>query len=205
GRRAGDPSRLRDPTGRSDRSGRAARQRQRRGAAVSRNAGEHRGAGSRAGPAPDGKRGPAGTAAAADQARSPRAQPPETRDARAARGELMDQDVIHRFSFADAPIRGQWVRLSGSLEEAFQRQRYPVPARRLLAEMLAAVSLMADNVKLPGTVALQSRGNGPISTALAECRDRHLLRGLVRWREEAPEDGPGEAGRLDSEPALANL
>lgn len=119
----------------------------------------------------------------------------------------MDQDVIYRFSFADAPIRGQWVRLSGTLEEAFQRQRYPAAARRLLAEMLAAVSLMADNVKLPATVALQSRGNGPVSTALAECRDRHLLRGLVRWREEGEpfEDGHSEAGHLGSEPALSNL
>lgn len=118
----------------------------------------------------------------------------------------MNQDVIHRFSFANAPIRGQWVRLSGSLDEAFRRQNYPVPARRLLAEMLAAVSLMADNVKLPTTVALQSRGNGPVRTALAECRERHLLRGIVRWREDEELDADAmDAGHLGSEPVLSNL
>jgi molecular chaperone Hsp33 len=98
------------------------------------------------------------------------------------------------------------VRLSGTLTEAFRRQTYPEPARRLLAEMLAAVSLMADSLKFQGTVALQSRGNGPVSTALAECRAPNLLRGIVRWREAsslAPD--AMRAGTLGTEPALSNL
>lgn len=118
----------------------------------------------------------------------------------------MTQDVIHRFSFADAPIRGQWVRLSGTLTEAFQRRDYPEPARRLLGEMMAAVSLMADGIKFTGTVALQSRGDGPVSTALAECRDRNLLRGIVRWRTaDAVADQAMSAGPLGTEPALSGL
>lgn len=118
----------------------------------------------------------------------------------------MNQDVIHRFSFANAPIRGQWVRLSGTLSEAFERQDYPEPARRLLAEMLAAVSLMADGIKFQGTVSLQSRGSGPVGTALAECRDRNQLRGIVRWRAEETLEGEAmEAGPLASEPALSRL
>jgi molecular chaperone Hsp33 len=118
----------------------------------------------------------------------------------------MTDDLIHRFSFANAPIRGQWVRLSGTLTEAFRRKSYPEPARRLLGEMLAAVSLMADGIKFQGTVALQSRGNGPVSTALAECRDRSLLRGIVRFRDEGPRNPDGmHAGALGTEPALSNL
>ena len=118
----------------------------------------------------------------------------------------MNQDVLHRFSFANAPIRGQWVRLSATLVEAFQRQSYPEPARRLLAEMLAAVSLMADGIKFRGTVALQSRGTGPVSTALAECRERGLLRGIVRWREAAAMEADDmSAGALGTEPALSSL
>lgn len=119
----------------------------------------------------------------------------------------MSDDVIHRFSFADAPIRGQWVRLSGTLAEAFQRQHYPEPARRLLAEMLAAVSLMADGIKLQGKVALQARGQGAVTTALAECRDRSLLRGIVRWDDNAgePDEVDSSAGALGTEPALSSL
>jgi len=117
----------------------------------------------------------------------------------------MSNDVIHRFSFADAPIRGQWVRLRGTLADAYQRQSYPEPAQRLLAEMLAAVSLMADGIKFEGRVSLQARGQAAVTTALAECRQRSLLRGIVRWDDQAADPGNATAGALDTEPALSNL
>lgn len=122
----------------------------------------------------------------------------------------MSNDTIHRFSFANAPIRGQWVRLSGTLTDAFQCQSYPAPAQKLLAEMLAAVSLMADGIKLGGSVALQARGDGPVGTVLAECRERRLLRGIVRWRDDAaPHGAPHgksiEAGVPGGEPSLSAL
>jgi molecular chaperone Hsp33 len=52
--------------------------------------------------------------------------------------------------------------------------------------MLAAVALVADGIKFEGAVALQSRGPGPLTTVLAECRSRHLLRGIARWAESQP-------------------
>lgn len=94
-------------------------------------------------------------------------------------------DQIRRFSFIEAPIRGQWVRLTGVLDELDNRREYPGRIRNLLGEMLAAVTLVADNVKFRGAVALQSRGSGPLTTVLAECRERHLLRGLANWRDHA--------------------
>lgn len=99
----------------------------------------------------------------------------------------MSQDLLHRFSFRTAPIRGQWVRLDGVLDELLQRRDYPPAVRVLLAEMMAAVSLMADGIKFQGAVALQSRGSGPVTTALAECRDRKLLRGIARWEGVIPD------------------
>ena len=120
----------------------------------------------------------------------------------------MSRDIIHRFNFAHAPIRGQWVRLGDTLAEAFQRQHYPEPARRLLGEMLAAVSLMADGIKFHGAVALQARGEGPVGTALAECRHRNLLRGIVRWDPERAAGAPpaaSDSGPLGTEPPLSTL
>ncbi len=105
----------------------------------------------------------------------------------------MSQNLLHRFSFRTAPIRGQWVRLDGVLDEMLQRQDYPPAVRVLLAEMLAAVSLMADGIKFKGAVALQSRGSGPVTTALAECRDQKLLRGIARWEGEIPAGHTHEA------------
>lgn len=118
----------------------------------------------------------------------------------------MSRDLIHRFSFADVPVRGQWVRLTDTLTQAFQRQDYPPAERNLLAEMLAAVSLMADGIKFQGRVALQARGDGRVDTAMAECRHRHLLRGIVRWNEDqAQEPITPAAGPLGSEPPLSQL
>lgn len=94
-------------------------------------------------------------------------------------------DVIHRFSFADGPVRGQWVRLQEVLEVLNGHQQYPENVASLLGEMLAAVALVADGIKFDGAVALQSRGPGPLTTVLAECRARHLLRGIARWPEAA--------------------
>lgn len=97
----------------------------------------------------------------------------------------MSADIIHRFAFAEAPIRGQWVRLDDTLAALFANRRYPDPLRTVLAEMLAAVSLMADGIKFRGAVALQARGTGPVTTVLAECREQHLLRGIARWADDA--------------------
>lgn len=100
----------------------------------------------------------------------------------------MSGDIIHRFSFAQAPIRGQWVRLDETLAKLFANKPYPAAIRAVLAEMLAAVSLMADGIKFSGAVALQARGSGPVTTVLAECRERHRLRGIARWDETAALD-----------------
>ncbi|MGD8417728.1 MAG: Hsp33 family molecular chaperone HslO [Pseudomonadales bacterium] len=94
-------------------------------------------------------------------------------------------DVIQRFSFVDGPVRGQWVRLQDVLEVINDHQTYPHNVAALLGEMLAAVALVADGIKFDGAVALQSRGPGPLTTVLAECRSRHLLRGIARWPDAA--------------------
>lgn len=96
------------------------------------------------------------------------------------------QDIIHRFSFDAGPVRGQWVRLTDVLTEVSRHQPYPENVAELLGEMLAAVALVADGIKFEGAVALQSRGPGPLTTVLAECRSRHLLRGIARWPETTP-------------------
>jgi molecular chaperone Hsp33 len=97
----------------------------------------------------------------------------------------VSNDVIHRFSFTAAPIRGQWVRLERTLATVLGNQPYPAELRTVLGEMLAAVSLMADGIKFRGAVSLQARGTGPVTTILAECREQHLLRGIARWDRDS--------------------
>jgi len=92
-------------------------------------------------------------------------------------------DIIHRFSFIQGPVRGQWVRLEDVLTTINSHQNYPDNVASLLGEMLAAVALVAVGIKFEGAVSLQSRGPGPLTTVLAECRSRHQLRGIARWPE----------------------
>ena len=94
-------------------------------------------------------------------------------------------DVLFRFSFADLPIRGQWVRLQSSLQAAGQFRAYPPQASHLLGQMLASVAMIADNLKFSGAVALQSQGNGALRRSLAECRDHINLRGIMHLTDDA--------------------
>ena len=94
-------------------------------------------------------------------------------------------DVLFRFSFADLPIRGQWVRLQASLHAAGQFRAYPPQAGNLLGQMLASVAMIADNLKFSGAVALQSQGNGALRRSLAECRRHTDLRGIMHLTDDA--------------------
>ena len=94
-------------------------------------------------------------------------------------------DVLFRFSFADLPIRGQWVRLQSSLQAAGQFRAYPPQVSHLLGQMLASVAMIADNLKFSGAVALQSQGNGALRRSLAECRDHTNLRGIMHLTDDA--------------------
>ena len=111
--------------------------------------------------------------------------------------------VIHRVSFATGPVRGQWIRLREVLSAANGHQTYPDNVAGLLGEMLAAVTLIADGIKFNGAVALQSRGSGPLTTVLAECRSRHLLRGIARWPDSATVPASGSLPELLGDGQLA--
>ncbi|MEM9620838.1 MAG: Hsp33 family molecular chaperone HslO [Pseudomonadota bacterium] len=92
-------------------------------------------------------------------------------------------DVLHRFSFDQLPVRGQWVRLHGVLADAFAHKTYPDQVRSLLGQMFAAVAMFADNLKFDGAVALQSKGGGAIRQTLAECREHQFIRGIAHLRD----------------------
>ena len=58
----------------------------------------------------------------------------------------MSNDAIHRFSFAAAPIRGQWVRLERTLATVLGNQPYPAELRTVLGEMLAAGKTLEEGI-----------------------------------------------------------
>ena len=60
---------------------------------------------------------------------------------------MADGDRLYRFLFEDFPIRGQWVRLEATWQEAQSRRTDPEPVRRLLGEAMAASALLIADGK----------------------------------------------------------
>ena len=98
-------------------------------------------------------------------------------------------DQLHRFHFQQAPVRGHWVDITSTMARIDAAQNPPAPVRNALAEMVAVVSMLAHDIKFEGSVMLQSRGDGPLHTAMAECRDKRWLRAIARSTDLA-EDRP---------------
>ena len=110
----------------------------------------------------------------------------------------MSSDQIRAFTFDDAPIRGRVVRLAETWQTIRKRGRYDTAAEQLLGEMVAIVAMLAQGIKLDGSVMLQIRGSGSVRTAMAECVDHTTLRGILRAGDAEATDRTrvGGAGQL---------
>src|SRR5690554_1496491 len=93
-------------------------------------------------------------------------------------------DLLHRFMFDEYDIRGEIVTLGESYREVMRNNPYPASVKNLLGEFLAAASLLSSTLKFDGMIVLQARGEGPISTIMAECSNHQNLRGIVRLNPE---------------------
>ena len=97
------------------------------------------------------------------------------------------RDLLHRFHFYRAPVRGMWVRLSDVWRDAIHNRAYDDSAKKLLGEMLAATTIIANNVSHKDRLSLHAVGDGPVKTAFAECLGQEALRGIVRLNEDSPQ------------------
>lgn len=93
---------------------------------------------------------------------------------------MPSNDLLHRFLFDDCDIRGEIVTLGDSYREVLSHNPQVPAIRRLLGEFLAAVGLLSSTLKFDGKIILQARGDGPVSTIMAECNHHNNLRGIVR-------------------------
>jgi molecular chaperone Hsp33 len=97
---------------------------------------------------------------------------------------MPSNDLLHRFLFDDCDIRGEIVTLGDSYREVLSHNPQVPAIRRLLGEFLAAVGLLSSTLKFDGKIILQARGDGPLSTIMAECNHHNNLRGIVRTNPE---------------------
>ncbi|MCK0715587.1 Hsp33 family molecular chaperone HslO [Chromohalobacter sarecensis] len=94
-------------------------------------------------------------------------------------------DQIQRFLFDDTNVRGEIVGLQQAYAEVLDKHAYPQAVSRQLGELLSAVALLTETVKLDGTVSLEVRGQGPVRLLMAESNPGGDLRAIARLDDEA--------------------
>ena len=95
-----------------------------------------------------------------------------------------DTDLLQRFLFEGAGVRGEFVRLDSSFRALLDRHDYPPAIARQLGKALASVALLSATIKLEGSLILQIQGDGRMHTLVAQADSKGGIRGLARWRGE---------------------
>ena len=100
----------------------------------------------------------------------------------------MSKDILNRYLFDNADVRGQIVQLEKSYQEILSAHTYPVTIQKLLGELMAATSLLTATLKFDGDISVQVQGNGPVSLAVINGNNLQQLRGVARWDGDIDND-----------------
>lgn len=101
---------------------------------------------------------------------------------------MIEGDTFQRFLLEELHIRGEWVRLSDSYQEATKDLDYPESLRSLLGQAVAASVLLTGTLKFDGRLSIHARGEGPVSLLMSEATNRRTFRGLVDWSGNVASD-----------------
>ncbi|ALM51681.1 Hsp33 family molecular chaperone HslO [Halomonas huangheensis] len=94
-------------------------------------------------------------------------------------------DQIQRFLIDSTNVRGEVTRLEQAYAEVLNRHEYPATINNQLGELLAAVALLTDTVKLDGTLSIEVRGSAAVNLLMAESNPGGELRAIARLAEDA--------------------
>lgn len=93
-------------------------------------------------------------------------------------------DLLVKFAFTGAQVRGELVRLDAAWRAMTAHRRYPPPIMRVLGEMVAAAALLAITIKFNGALVMQVYGDGPLQLLVVECQPDLALRATAKVRDE---------------------
>ncbi len=94
-------------------------------------------------------------------------------------------DYVQRFLFDDLDIRGAVVRLGPVWRQLLTNRDYPATVSALLGQMSATTLLLADNLKQPGRLTIQLRGDGPIPLLVIDCNEALNIRCMAQHEAAA--------------------
>jgi molecular chaperone Hsp33 len=92
----------------------------------------------------------------------------------------MSDSYVRRFLFEGLDIRGAVVRLDDVWQQMQAGRDYQPTVAQLLGETAAVTALIAGQLKQPGRLTLQLRGNGPIQLLVMDCNEQLQMRGMAR-------------------------
>lgn len=95
---------------------------------------------------------------------------------------MLNNDTFQRFLFEELQIRGEWVRLGDSFQQATRASNYPSEVKRLLGETIAASVLLTGTLKFAGRLSIHARGQGPLNLLTAETTHKRHFRALAKWQ-----------------------
>jgi molecular chaperone Hsp33 len=101
-------------------------------------------------------------------------------------GETIEfqSDILQRFIFDNAHIRGEWVHLKETWQEVLSQRDYPIAVQKVLGDMMVSAALLAATVKMKGRLVLQVKSSGPVSLLMVECTSDNTLRAFAQWDGE---------------------
>lgn len=92
----------------------------------------------------------------------------------------MSGSFVQRFIFEDLDIRGAIVHLGDAWQQMQAGRDYQPAVARLLGETATVTALIAGQLKQPGRLTLQLRGNGAIQLLVMDCNEQLQMRGMAR-------------------------
>ena len=92
----------------------------------------------------------------------------------------MSDSTVRRFLFEGLDIRGAIVHLGEAWQQMQAGRDYQPTVAQLLGETAAVTALIAGQLKQPGRLTLQLRGNGPIQLLVMDCNEQLQMRGMAR-------------------------
>lgn len=92
----------------------------------------------------------------------------------------MSDSYVRRFLFEGLDIRGAIVHLGDAWQYMQAGRDYQPTVAQLLGETAAVTALIGGQLKQPGRLTLQLRGNGPIQLLVLDCNEQLQLRGMAR-------------------------
>lgn len=105
---------------------------------------------------------------------------------------MSQSDQLLRFLFRERDVRGEVVKVATSLDAMLAGHQYPQPVKQLLAELVAATSLLTATLKFEGQIAVQLQGDGPLRFIAVNGNDQQQFRGVARLQKEVQGDSFAE-------------